>query len=171
MSCDAIGDGGLEQITTGANVFSGGGKRIDAVMKTKGFVQSLLFAEIKHHETDLVKKTAYREPDVYQASNELSGAVSQLQKSTHKAIKQLQDMHSQYSNGGDYEYDILTIKPRQVLVVGNLEQFVSGNGINLEKLTSFELFRRGQQEIEILTFDELFARAEFIAQATILSNN
>ena len=80
-------------------------------------------------------------------------------------------MHSQYSNGGDYEYDILTIKPRQVLVVGNLEQFVSGNGINLEKLTSFELFQCGQQEIEILTFDELSARAEFIAQATILSNN
>jgi hypothetical protein len=78
VSCDAISEKGLEVITTGANVFTGGGKRIDAAMRTRGFIQSLLFAEIKRHDTDLLMAQQYREPDVYQVSKELSGAVAQV---------------------------------------------------------------------------------------------
>ena len=66
-------DSKLEMITTGANVFKGGGKRSDAVMRTKGFVQTLLFAEIKTHRAKLLKPKAYREP-VYQVDDEVSGA-------------------------------------------------------------------------------------------------
>lgn len=47
-------------------------------------------------------------------------------------------------------------------MVGNLSQLSNEGRVNTEKLTSFELYRRQQQEVEILTFDELYQRACFI---------
>lgn len=165
VSCEAISEKGLESITTGANVFSGGGKRIDAATRTRGFIQSLVFAEIKRHDTDLLMTEQYRQPDVYQASRELSGAVAQVQKTAHKAIKNLQDLHKQHTPDGAFEFEISTIRPRQVVVVGSLEQLADGDNVNIEKQTSFELFRRNQQGVEILTFDELLARTQFIVES------
>ena len=45
-----------------------------------------------------------------------------------------------------------------------LNEFKTENGINKDKLQSFELFRRNIQNVEILTFDELFERARFITE-------
>jgi hypothetical protein len=42
--------------------------------------------------------------------------------------------------------------------------------VNVEKLTSFELYRRSQLYLEILTFDELFARAEYIVASGEIQN-
>lgn len=164
VSCDAISDDRLEQMTTGADLFSGGGKRIDAVMKTRGFIHSLLFAEIKHHNTDLLMSTPYRGPDVYQVSKELSGAVSQVQKASHKAIRRLEDLHRISTPAGEFQLEISTIMPRQVVVIGNLKQLITDGNVNVEMMTSFELYRRNQQ-VEILTFDELLARARFIVRS------
>jgi hypothetical protein len=93
LACERYSLDRLEQITTGSNVFTGGGKRNDALMKTKGIIQSLLFAEIKTHQALLLSPTQYRKPDVYQISTELSGAVSQVQKTAHKAIRDLRELH------------------------------------------------------------------------------
>lgn len=165
VSCEAISEKGLEVITTGANVFSGGGKRIDAVMRTRGFIQSLLFAEIKRHDTNLLMSQQYREPDVYQVSKELSGAVAQVLKTTHKAIKDLQDLHRQNTPEGNFEFEVSTITPRQVVIVGHLRELARDGEINVEKMTSFELFRRSQLGVEILTFDEVLERARFIVES------
>lgn len=166
VACQKYDDKKLERITTGSNVFTGGGKRSDAVMRTMGFIQSLLFGEIKKHTTPLLKKKQYREPDVYQVDNELSGAVSQVQKTTHKAVRDLDDLHRAKSPAGEYQFDISTIRPRQVVVIGSLTELLDDNGeINEEKMSSFELYRRGQQEVEIITFDELYERARFIVES------
>lgn len=165
VSCEAISEKGLEVITTGANVFTGGGKRIDAAMRTRGFIQSLLFAEIKRHDTNLLMSQQYREPDVYQVSKELSGAVAQVLKTTHKAIKDLQDLHRQSTPEGDFEFEVSTIAPRQVVIVGHLRELAPDGEINVEKMTSFELFRRSQLGVEILTFDEVLERARFIVES------
>ena len=66
LACQKYNDSKLEQITTGSNVFTGGGKRSDAIMRTKGFVETLLFAEIKTHKKALLMDQQYRPPDVYQ---------------------------------------------------------------------------------------------------------
>lgn len=155
----------MEVITTGTNVFTGAGKRIDAAMRTRGFIQGLLFAEIKRHDTDLLMAQQYREPDVYQVSKELSGAVAQVQKTTHKAAKDLQDVHRQSTPEGDFEFEVSTIAPRQVVIVGHLRELAPDGAINVEKMTSFELFRRSQAGTEILTFDEVLARARFIVES------
>ena len=60
VACSSFSDKRLEQITTGANVFTGGGKRSDALMRTRGFLQTLLFTEIKRHDTDLLMAKQYR---------------------------------------------------------------------------------------------------------------
>ncbi len=48
---------GLEQTITGADLW-GDGKRPDAVLKTRGFVQALCFVEVKKHNTELLKPAA-----------------------------------------------------------------------------------------------------------------
>jgi hypothetical protein len=75
ISCEPLDDKRLERITTGANIFTGAGKRSDAVMRSKVYISSLTFCGIKTHRTELLAKAAYREPDVYQASKELSVVV------------------------------------------------------------------------------------------------
>jgi hypothetical protein len=164
VACDGYRDERLEQITAGRNVFGGGGKRTDALMKTKGFIETLLFAEIKTHETPLLARSPYRPPDVYQPSAELTGAVSQVQKTAHKAVKKLEDLHRQHRDTGEFEFEVSTIRPRQVVVAGQLDQLVDGDEVNVEKLTSFEMWRRGQADVEILTFDELYQRVRFIVE-------
>lgn len=165
VACEKYDDSKLEQVTTGANVFTGGGKRSDAVLRTKGFVQSLLFGEIKTHRTPLLMESQYRKPDVYQVSQQLSGAVSQVQKTAHKAIRGLADLHQARDAAGKFRFEVSTIMPRQVVVAGMLNQLVDDGQINEEKLSSFDLYRRDHQSVEIITFDELYERARFIVES------
>ena len=43
-----------------------------------------------------------------------------------------------------------------------MDEFVSDNGVNKDKLRSFELLRKNTSNPEIITFDELYERAKFI---------
>lgn len=164
LACEKYRDDKLEQVTSGWNVFTGGGKRSDAVMRSKGFIQTLLFAEIKKHNTSLLMTQQYRKPDVYQVSSDLSGAVSQVQKTAYKALSRFGALHSSRTPEGKFEFEISTIRPRQVVVIGNLAQLSDGNDINVEKMTTFELYRHDHQDVEILTFDELYERSRFIVE-------
>lgn len=164
IACDTFDDSKLEQITTGANIFTGGGKRNDALMKTRGYISSLLFCEIKTSDKELLTKVAYRAPDVYRPSADLAGGVAQVQKTVEKAVRGLADVVNQQfkSDGEPTGVQYSSIKPRQVLVTGSLSEFMSELGINQEKLSSFELYRRSISDVEIITFDELYLRAAFI---------
>lgn len=166
VSCEALDDAKIEQITTGASMFTGAGKRTDALMRSRGYVSSLLFCEIKTHETPLLMTSAYRPPDVYQPSSELTGSVAQIQKTVEKAVRSIGQSISDIiaPDGTPAGVQISTTRPRQVVVVGNLGQLIEDTGINREKVSSFELYRNSVQGVEILTFDELLARARFIVQ-------
>jgi len=50
-------------------------------------------------------------------------------------------------------------RPRTLLVVGSLTEFIHDGNVHHEKFQSFERFRRGLRDPEILTFDELYRRA------------
>lgn len=161
---DAFDSGRLEQITTGANLWTGGGKRSDAVMRSRAVISTLLFCEIKRHDTQLLQTDAYRKPDVYVASKELVGGVAQLQKTVRKAYRQFMNQIEQQTDpdGSPVGLDFSTTRARQVLLVGNLNEFQSDHGINGERMESFELYRKANIDVEIITFDELLARAKFI---------
>lgn len=166
IACESYDKQKLEQITTSASKFGGAGKRTDGLLRTRGVVSSLLFCEIKRHDTLLLEPNQYRKPDVYVPSREIVGAVSQVQKTAEKAVRSIEGfLHQQYDpDGTPANFEVSTIKPRQVVVVGMTTEFEAGGRLNPEKVASFELYRRSVSDVEIITFDELYERACFIVQ-------
>ncbi|MFJ2623882.1 Shedu anti-phage system protein SduA domain-containing protein [Streptomyces sp. NPDC087532] len=166
IACESINDGKLERITTGANIFGGAGKRIDAIMRSKGLISSMLFCEIKTHDTELLSKAPYR-AGVYQASKELGGGVAQVQKTASKAQQLISSQFLTWiyeEDGTPTGTELSTTRPRQVVVIGSLREFTHNGAVNPEKMSSFELYRTSIQDVEVITFDELYERACFIVE-------
>ena len=158
-----LDEGKLEQIVRGRDLVAAG-KRSDALMKTRGIISSLCFVEIKRHDTPLLGSAQYR-PDVWTPSAELAGGVSQVQTTVHAAIESLGHKLMPRDRMGDPTGEVLfNIEPRSCLVIGSLEQFQTGRGVNVPKFRSFELYRRHTWRPEIITFDELLQRARFIVE-------
>lgn len=159
-----LDDKQLEQVTTGYSIREGG-KRVDALMKTRGYISSLCFVEIKTHKTPLLyHKEPYRS-ECWRISDELAGSVAQIQKTVQKAVKSIQTKIELESRDGTPSGEITFLyQPKAFVVIGCLDEFISNNGINEQKFSSFELFRRNVMNPEIITFDELYERAMFIVQ-------
>ena len=153
----------LEQVVAGFSV-SGPGKRTDALMHTSGRIRALVFAEIKHHETDLLGQE-YR-PGVWAPSAELTGGVTQVQRTIHLAARQIGERLSETDDSGAEtgEHTYL-VRPRSFLILGNLDDLRGQGGVHRAKYESFELYRRNLYEPEVITFDELLARAEWHVDA------
>lgn len=153
----------LEQVVAGFSI-SGPGKRADAVMRTNGRIRAMVFAEIKDHETDLLGRE-YR-PGCWAPSSQLSGGVVQAQQTVNLAGQQingrLAETDESGAETGEHTY---FVRPRSFLILGHLNQLRGPGGVHRAKYESFELYRRNLYEPEILTFDELLARAEWHVEA------
>ena len=156
----------LEQITTGASL-KGAGNRVDALLKTNGIVSSMVFAEIKHHKTDLLSKKPYRS-SCWAPSNELAGAVVQVQQSVRMAVRDLGEyIEEKETDGSRSGEGTFITQPRAYLIVGSLQELLGSTGGAIDdKVHSFEMFRRNITHPEIITFDELLARAEWHVELT-----
>lgn len=165
VACEGLDDKKLEQTVVGNDIIDGSGKRIDALLKTKGSISKILFCEIKTHLPNLLIE-AYDRPGVFVPAKELRGAVAQIQKTIHKVTLKLQEnFHKPVKDDGDPTGDeLLFVKPRGIVVIGKLDDFKTENGINYEKLSSFELYRQQVSGIEIITYDELYERVKFIVE-------
>lgn len=117
----------------------------------KEFGQALAIVEIKTPETALLRGTAYRGQDVYGPNSELSGAVSQVlfQQSElrQRWMTHANDNPALRQSGAD------VIKC--VVVAGRLPT-------DPIKLRCFEMFRNACKDVDIVTFDELLAKLEFL---------
>lgn len=152
----------LEQAVVGSSI-AGPGKRADAVMRTAGRIRSMVFAEIKTHRSPLLATSEYR-PGCWAPSTELAGAVAQVHGTVHRAVAHIGHRLAETNADGSETPGQFTylIRPRSFVVVGNLGQLVgSSGGDHPDKVLSFELYRRQLNEPEIMTFDELLARAEW----------
>jgi hypothetical protein len=153
----------LEQVVKGYDI-AASGKRVDALLKSRGVVSTLSFGEIKTHRTPLLKQVteAYR-PEAWQVSDEMTGAIAQQQRSVQKAIYSLRERLEPKDGSGERTGEKLYLyRPRSFLLIGSLSEFQGKSDINEDKFSSFELFRRNISSPEILTFDELFERAKHI---------
>jgi hypothetical protein len=160
----------LEQIVAGSSL-AGAGKRVDALLKTRGRISSLCFAEIKTHRASLLEGNQYR-PKVWSPSRELVAAIAQVQKTVDRAEQTIGSrLDVTDSSGNPTGENAFLIRPRSIVVIGNLEEFQTDHGINEPKYRSFELFRRQVVAPEILTFDELYERAHFIVESTALDDS
>ena len=156
-----LDDKTLEQVVQGHDVNSHG-KRVDALMKTKGIISNLCFVEIKTHATQLLDSKPYRS-GCWAPSKELAGAVAQVQGTVASAVDSLSNkINIQDKQGNPTGEEIFNYQPKSYLVIGSMEEFSTEHGVNKDKLRSFELFRKNTVNPEILTFDELYERAKFI---------
>jgi len=58
-----------------------------------------------------------------------------------------------------------TVEPKGILIIGNTEELIKNESI----VSCFESYRRNVKNPEIITFDELYKRAEFIVKNQIKS--
>lgn len=161
MFLSGLDDRKLEQVVQGHSVDSHG-KRVDALMKTRGIISNLCFVEIKTHTTALLEAKPYRS-GCWAPSKELAGAIAQVQGTVASAVENLSGkINPSDKEGNPTGEEIYNYQPKSYLVIGSMSEFVSENGVNKDKLRSFELLRKNTSSPEIITFDELYERARFI---------
>ena len=160
-----LDDKKLEQVVSGADL-NQSGKRVDALLRTRGRVSSLCFVEIKIHTTPLLQQVQdpYR-GESWRISAELSGSIAQIHKTVQKASMNIGRRLEMIMKDGDPTGEVAYLyQPKSIVLIGSLAEFEANRGINEQKFSSFELFRRNQINPEIVTFDELYERAKFIVQ-------
>lgn len=151
----------LEQTVRGWSMVADG-KRVDALLETSGIIKSLVFAEIKHHRTELLAKTHYRS-GCWSVGSEIQGGVAQLHRTVHAASREIgETLRRRDDDGAELPDPTFLAQPQSFLIAGNLKQLhgTSGNVIP-EKYQSFEFFRRNLWQPQVITFDELLARARW----------
>ena len=95
-----------------------------------------------------------------------------MQGTVHRAVTEIGDRLPDVAEDGsdlpgEFTY---MLKPRAFLVIGHLDQLRGqAGGHHRDRIRSFELYRRQLHEPEIVTFDELLARAEW--HVTTAENN
>ena len=162
--CDNIDDRKLESIVSGAN-FNSGGKRADALLKTRGLISSFVLVEIKTPEIDLVENMARSES--WSVSKPVIDGIAQSHKTVMKFKKQYYEKTGLKDDEGNPTGEVVyNFNPKSYLVIGNLNQFQTDSGVNEDKYSSFELFRGSCLFPEIITFDELYHRASGIIANT-----
>lgn len=117
-----------------------------------------ILIEIKTPATRLLG-AKYR--NIYKPSAELSGALIQVEDYKLSLSEHL----STISQGLDRK--LTAFNPRCLIIAGNGEAELN----DALKRRSFELFRGGLQNIEIITFDELFKKIEVLASLFSLTRN
>lgn len=154
----------MEQITKGHDLTSSG-KKPDAFLSSSGTINSVCLVEIKTNSTPLLKpvKDPYR-ADSWAISDELAGAISQSQKTLQKTTDNLRNKFEPKINGDPTGHSLYLYNPKTYVITGNLSEFRTEHGINEEKFSSFQLFRRNIMSPEIITFDELYERAKNIVE-------
>jgi hypothetical protein len=167
--CTSWDSSKLRQAVTGRSI-KGVGKEIDGLLRSVGRVRSMVFAEFKNHDAALLHKE-YRS-GCWSPSEDLAGGVAQAQGTVHRAIDEIGDrLAEQAEDGSDLlgKYTYL-IRPRSYLIIGQLQELIGrSGGDHHEKIRSFELYRRNLIEPEVITYDELLARAEWFVDTSAAS--
>ena len=148
----------LEQVVVGASAF-GPGKRADGLMRTAGALSALVFVEIKTHSTPLLH-SEYR-TGAWRVSADVAGGIAQCQAQVDMTVRAVgRQVNLESSDGLSTDEWTTVCRPRSLLVIGSLNQFLEGRQRHLTKFESFERFRRSLTDPELITFDELYARAQ-----------
>ncbi len=155
----------LEQSLQSGSIF-GSGSRPDAVMRTRGALSTLCLAEIKTHTTQLLAND--KRGGSFLISKGLNDAVSQCQTSVSVAEERIHRYFRPMDEQGFPASDVIfNYRPRSILVIGNLSEFVNENGFSVERFRTFEMYRRSLVSPEIITYDELYDRANSLINEKI----
>lgn len=151
----------LQQTVVGASI-KRAGKRPDGLMRTAGVISSMVFVEIKTHTTPLLAPGEYR-GEAFAPSRELVGAVAQCQSTVDAAVEELGPRFRGRDPGGFETGEVVELcRPRSLLVVGSLDEFMRDGKVHEARFRSFERYRRSISDPEIVTFDELLERVRLV---------
>ncbi|SIC78137.1 Uncharacterised protein [Mycobacteroides abscessus subsp. abscessus] len=132
----------------GKKIDNTGGRLVDFLVEHSiGGNAALL--ELKRPVTPLVTKRPYRGSDIYAASSDLAGAVSQIlhyRDSIMSGNKNMVDT----GEGGSLHVFV----PTCVVLIGNYASELDSE----DRRRSFELYRASLNGVSIVTYDELFER-------------
>jgi hypothetical protein len=135
-----------------------GGTNIDG--KDSRFVDYLFSSETSKDaplielKTPVTKLLGAKYRGVYRPSGELSGAVVQISDYRRQLARDLDSINR------EARHDLTYFNPRCLLVIGNGRSELNDD----KKRKSFEVFRSGLRDVEVLTFDELFRKISTLAQ-------
>ncbi len=143
----------------GTTVTGRGGQRGDFLSTTEANVRFTTLVEIKKPQEGLLGSTQYRN-GAWSISSELAGAISQVQ--INCSTWEIEGSRTDANREAMATDGIYTIKPRGIVVIGNLTELDSR-----EKRSSFEQFRNNLANPEIITYDELYERTRYIVQGNV----
>lgn len=137
------------------DVFRQEGQQGDYLMASAAVKRFTVLVEIKRPDSPLLLAKKYRNR-VYPPSEELVSGVAQLQ--SHCNTWEVEGAQSKGNIQKMAETATSTYKPRGYLVIGHTGELDAA-----DKVASFELFRQHLGNPEVITFDELLARARHTA--------
>ncbi len=144
-----------EQAVYGGQSVTGKGyQKGDHLMATEGACRFTVLVEVKTPQADLLGDK-YRN-GAYLPGEDVAGGIAQLQANCRKWT--VEGAKSE-ENRELEEAGIYTVQPKGILIVGH-----SGSLDSLHRRTSFELLRQCTHNPEVITFDELLARAKYIVE-------
>ncbi|MDZ4310318.1 MAG: Shedu immune nuclease family protein [Cypionkella sp.] len=127
------------------------------------FTDYTVLVEIKRPDTRIFKIGKGGRAGTWEFSAEFTGAVSQIleQKAEWLSFAQTGE---HWSKDGSRKLEARTRNARTILIVGSHREFDTLENLRSGQIMrdTFELFRRENRTIDIITFDELLERARFI---------
>ncbi|MBI2577467.1 MAG: DUF4263 domain-containing protein [Candidatus Wildermuthbacteria bacterium] len=124
-----------------------GGQRGDNLMSTTGDLNFTVLVEISQE----IRNGAWS------LAKNLTDALSQIQANVQTWEKEGSE---QVGNRDKLEsLSVYTVRPKGIIVIGSLSQLESR-----DKWETFQRFRSSVNGVDIITFDELFARAKYIVE-------
>lgn len=140
----------FQVILKGQKVYLGGktwenkGSRILDFLFSHELLDNVALLEIKTHLTPLLKKSPYRDPDVFAMDDELSGGINQCIDQKNVFLKG--EAKSVEADGA------MVFDPMTILVVGDKRN------LSPNQKKCFEIIRANQKNVLIITFDELHSK-------------
>lgn len=156
-----VGGEGLEVTVPG--LMTQPARRADALLYTEGGLHNLTVVEIKRPDTPLVESEHYRR-GIYNPSKHLAGGVAQLAHTAQLAGASNQE-DIPIDRGDGTQLRVRPHRPRLYLLIGDLCSLAENRDDNHNKRMSFERYRAGLKDVEVITYDELYARAERLVTA------
>lgn len=142
----------------GTRVEGRGARRGDFLTSTAGDISFTVLVEIKTPNAPLLQGRAEIRSGAWSLSKHLTDALAQIEADIATWDKEGSE---QRDNRDRLEgKNIYTVEPKGIVVIGRLKELQSGRS----KWETFQRFRQSVHGIDILTFDELRDRAQFIVE-------
>lgn len=145
-----------EAYAGGKSIDNKGGKFTDFLVKNS-LTENVAFFEIKTHKTTLLESSAYRGDDVFSMSKDLAGSINQV-------LNQRDKFQKSYANLKlETEEAFESVNSACFVLIGSMET------LSKKQKYALELYRSNSRDVEILTFDEVRSKIEFLGQ--LVSND